>query len=132
MSHRSRAVAGSNWITPSIDMGEVPTPRNRARVGVIRRPGTEKIWENHYQAPDPGQISIPNPGLRTRPALRYIQIHGNNEAPLWDWESPLSGQMVGFTNHFGPYEERKQGPNTGPGRVSIGRRQPVTELKESS
>lgn len=119
-------------VTPSINMAEVPTPRNRSRVGTVKLPGTEKIWENHYQSPDPGQISIPNPGLRTRPALRYIQIHGNPEYAAWAWDEPLSGQMVGFTNHVGPYEDRKNPPNTGPGRVTIGRRQPVTKLVESS
>lgn len=125
---RPRSVA-PDFITPSINMAEVPTPRNRSRVGTVKLPGTEAIWESHYQSPDPGQISIPNPGLRTRPALRYNQVHGNSEYPLWGTNT---GQSVAFTNHFGPHSERKEGPNTGPGRVTIGRRQPVTKLVESS
>lgn len=118
--------------TPSIDMAEVPTPRVRSQVGVTRRPGTEQIFENFYQAPDPGQISIPNPGLRSKPGVpRYNQIHGRAN---WEWEGfgDNSGQSIAFTNHFGPYSERAEGPNTGPGRVAIGRRQPVTALTESS
>lgn len=118
--------------TPSINQAEVPTPRVRSRVGTVRLPGTEEIYENFYQAPDPGQISIPNPGLRTKPGVpRYNQTHGRA-----DWEfkgfGDNSGQSVSFHNHFGPYSERAEGPNTGPGRVAIGRRQPVTQLTESS
>jgi len=129
MKHgRQYTVAGAG-ITPSINMAEVPTPRNRSRVGNTALPGTEQIWENHYQAPDPGQISIPNPGLRTRPALRYHQIHGNAEYPSW---GDNTGQSVGFTNHFGPYEDRANPPSFANGRVAIGRRQPITQLKESS
>lgn len=126
---RGRNYQAAGGITPSINMAEVPTPRNRSKVGTVKLPGTEQIWENHYQAPDPGQISIPNPGLRTRVALRYHQIHGNPEWPSWGINT---GQSVSFTNHFGPYEERANPPGFGTSRVTIGRRQPVTVLKESN
>lgn len=117
--------------TPYIDQQNVPTPRQRSSVGTVMPPGTETVFINHYQAPDPGQISIPNPGLRTRPALHYHQIHGN---PMWYWQDwDLDGSFDKFDKpHTGPYEERPSPPSFDTGRVAVGRRMPVTVLRQVS
>ncbi len=115
--------------TPSINQAEVPIPRQRSLVGTPTPPGTETIFINHYQSPDPGQIEIPNPGLRTRPALRYHQIHGNDD---WYWQdNELNGEKIPYRQPpIGPYTERADQPNFGPSRVTIARRVPVTTLTQ--
>lgn len=109
-----------------IDQSGVPTPRQRYSTGPVMPPGTETIFRNNYQSADPGQIHIPNPGLRTRPAKRYHEIHGN---PLWYWQdNELSGDVVKFGVHTGPYSDRENPPSFDTGYVAVSRRLPVTQL----
>ncbi|HVV70670.1 MAG TPA: hypothetical protein VHI52_04085 [Verrucomicrobiae bacterium] len=119
-----------DYMPGGINQTDVPTPRNRQSVGPVMPPGTETIFRHNYQAPDPGQIHIPNPGLRTRPATRFHQIHGN---PLWYWQdNELSGEVVRFGVHTGPYEDRPYPPSFTTGRVAVARRLPVSQLEQTA
>lgn len=94
--------------------------------------GQAHSWHSQEQAHDKGSWVPVDYGRFTRRHLPWLkEIMGVNQQWYWENVEPVYSTLQLDPAHLGPYQDRPGPPSFTTGRISIGRRMPVTIIEEA-